>query len=403
MNILVVDDEPINVLLLESLLKDKYAITTASNGMLAYEKMEEQTPDIVLLDFLMPVLNGFETLKKIRENKRFANVAVIMVTARVEREDVKEALLLGADDYIKKPVDATELFTKIEIHSKLNQKSKKLLEYQVYADIHDSMITAQRIQQTLLPDNKHFTNVFPNSFALYIPRDMVGGDFYFVHENAEHEKFICVSDSTGHGVPAAMLSTITYMSLDYFVRKQGINNPADVAVGLIDELFFNLNQSEDTYVSSHDLDAVFCKLDCEQKILSFVGIRRPLVIVREGVDHLTVNGKEIRYNLNKNNYYLFYIRGEFATSGERLVKEDLNIYDIELQTDDTIYMYSDGVTDQFGGEKDKKFSKRRFLDLILDSQGSTLKIQKLKMYQEIERWSGDMEQTDDIVIVGVKV
>ena len=162
MRILIVDDEPINVLLLESLFKNKYETDSAENGLEAYNKIVENPPDLVLLDVLMPYMDGFETLEKIKTNKHLSNTIVIMVTAKVEKDDVKKAMLLGADDYIKKPIDATELYTKIDIHSRLKKTQDRVDEYQVYANIHESMISAQRIQQSLLPDNQSFLKVTKN-------------------------------------------------------------------------------------------------------------------------------------------------------------------------------------------------------------------------------------------------
>ncbi|MDF1548269.1 MAG: response regulator, partial [Bacteroidales bacterium] len=182
MKILIVDDEPINLLLLESLLKNKYETTSAENGLEAYNSIVESPPDIVLLDILMPYMDGFETLEKIKTNKNLENIIVIMVTAKVERDDVRKAMQLGADDYIKKPIDATELYTKIDIHARLKKSEEQIMEYQVYVNIHESMISAQRIQQSLLPDKQSFTRIFPNSFILFKPRDMIGGDLYFVSQ-----------------------------------------------------------------------------------------------------------------------------------------------------------------------------------------------------------------------------
>ena len=268
MRILIVDDEPINVLLLESLLKNKYDITSAENGLEAFNKIVESPPDIVLLDILMPYMDGFETLEKIKTNKNLANIIVIMVTAKVEKDDVKKAMLLGADDYIKKPIDATELYTKIDIHARLKKSEEQIMEYQVYANIHESMISAQRIQQSLLPDKQNFTRIFPNSFTLFKPRDMVGGDFYFVSQKL-NKKFVCVSDSTGHGVPAAMISVLAYMELSWIVNKSNITNPLQVANNLRVELLNHLGQSSDTYASSNGLDAIFGEFDEQKQVLNF--------------------------------------------------------------------------------------------------------------------------------------
>ena len=401
MRILIVDDEPINVLLLESLLKNKYETDSAENGVEAYKKIEENPPDIVLLDVLMPYMDGFETLEKIKKNKKLKNIIVIMVTAKVEKDDVRKAMLLGADNYIKKPIDATELYTKIDLHARLKQKEEQVFEYQVYANIHESMITAQRIQQSLLPDKQTFSRMFPNSFTLFKPRDMIGGDFYFISQKL-NKKFICVSDSTGHGVPAAMISILAYMSLNYIVRKNNITAPLQVANNLRAELLDHLARSSDTYASGNGLDAAFCEYNELDHTLNFVGVGRPIIIVRKGLDHILINGDKVNALMHKSDYHLFYIRGDFVSLDLEPEIFKLNNKEIKLDPDDAVYMFSDGITDQFGGTEEKKFSKRKLMNLLLDSQSKSLKSQKLILYKELENWTQNHEQTDDIVIIGVK-
>ncbi len=403
MNVLIVDDEAINILLLESLLMDKYHTQTAKNGEIAYNMIKDQKPDVVLLDVLMPVMDGFTTLKKIRDNKQLDDIIVIMVTAKIDKSYVTKALLAGADDYIKKPIDATDLYTKLDIHLKLRKQTGQISDYQVYANIHESMISAQRIQKSLLPDKKSFKNVFPNSFALYKPRDMVGGDLYFVSQHT-NKKFISIVDNTGHGVPAAMLSMLTYMSLNYIVNWFNITNPAEVATQVSTELSNIMSGSSDTFAPFFNLDACFCRIDSQSNILTYSNVRRPIVIVRKKASYIVVNNEEVPPVISNDNYHLFYIRGDLAILGKLDInKIELINNEIELMPEDMLYMFSDGVTDQFGGPKDKKFSKKRFLQLLLDCQEAPLSAQKLRIYQELEQWSMSCEQTDDIVIIGIKV
>ena len=401
MKILIVDDEPINVLLLESLLKGKYETDSAENGLEAYKKITENPPDIVLLDVLMPYMDGFETLEKIKKNKNLSNIIVIMVTAKVEKDDVKKAMMLGADNYIKKPIDATELYTKIDLHSQLKQREEKLSEYQVYANIHESMITAQRIQQSLLPDKQSFARVFPNSFTLYKPRDLVGGDFYFIAQKL-NKKFICVSDSTGHGVPAAMISVVAYMGLSYIVHKNNLTDPLQVAHNLHAELLNHLARSTDTYASANGLDAAFCEYNELDHTLNFVGAGRPVIIVRKKKNYIEVNGKQLTPIMHNENYNLFYIRGDFVSLDLESETNTLHNHEIRLEPDDTVYLFSDGITDQFGGAEEKKFSKRKLMSLLLESQTKSLKSQKLIIYKELDNWTQNHEQTDDIVMIGLK-
>jgi len=401
MRILIVDDEPINVLLLESLFKNKHETDSAENGLEAYNKIVDNPPDIVLLDVLMPYMDGFETLEKIKTNKNLSNTIVIMVTAKVEKDDVKKAMVLGADDYIKKPIDATELYTKIDIHARLKQTKDQVTEYQVYANIHESMISAQRIQQSLLPDKQSFTNIYPNSFTLYKPRDMVGGDLYFVSQKL-NKKFICVSDSTGHGVPAAMISILVNMALNFIVNKDNVTYPLQVANNLRAELLNTLSKSTDTYATSSGLDAVFCEYNELDHILNFVGAGRPIILLRKGINYLMINGQKVNSLMHNDEYFLFYIRGDFVSLDLELEVGTLNNQEIQLEKDDVVYMFSDGITDQFGGAEEKKFSKKKLMKLLLENQNKSLKSQKLILYKELENWTQNHEQTDDIVMIGIK-
>ena len=263
------------------------------------------------------------------------------------------------------------------------------------------MISAQRIQQALLPDKQHFSRLFPNSFILFKPRDMIGGDSYFVSQKL-NKKFIGVCDSTGHGVPAAMISILVYMELSWIVNKSNITDPLQVANNLKAELLNHLGQSSDTYASSNGLDAIFCEYDEQTQILKFVGAGRPIIIVRKGINYLDINGQRVNSIMNKNDYFLFYIRGDFITLDLESVLVSLSNHEIQLGNEDIVYFFSDGITDQFGGAEEKKFSKRKLMELLLDSQGKSLKSQKLIFYKELDKWTQNHEQTDDIVLIGIQ-
>ncbi len=403
-NVLIVDDEPLDVLLLKGLLEDKYSIKTANNGNLACKMVDEMMPDIILLNIIMPEMNGLQILKNIKSNKQLSNIIVIMMAAKLDKKNVAKSLSIGADDYVRKPIDATELYTKINLHLKIRKLSNQVTDYQTFADISESMISAQRIQSALLPDRNDFSLLFPNSFTLYQPRDMVGGDLYFASKNKD-KTFLCVSDSTGHGVPAAMLSMLTYMALNFTVNRLRISNPAKVADNLARELTCNLNKSTSKNLFSLDLNAVFCEFDFGLNTLTYSNIKRPIVIIRKDINYILVNGCRYRPAMTKNDYHLFYIHKARGNVGKFDTKHKLVFHnnEVQLMEGDTIYMFSDGVTDQFGGPRDKKFTKKRFLELLLSCQGSGLKFQKLQIYQTIEQWMVSMEQTDDIVIIGIKV
>ena len=230
---------------------------------------------------------------------------------------------------------------------------------------------------------------------------MVGGDLYFISQKL-NKKFICVSDSTGHGVPAAMISILAYMGLNNVVNKESITYPLQVANNLRSELLNILSKSTDTYATSNGMDAVFCEFNELNNKLNFVGAARPIIIIRKGSNFLMINDQKVNSLLNNNDYYLFYIRGDFVSLDLEPELGILNNQEIQLEPNDTVYMFSDGITDQFGGPDEKKFSKKKLMTLLLENQNKSLKSQKLIIYKELESWTQNHEQTDDIVMIGIK-
>lgn len=126
--ILVVDDMPVNLLILKKILSEKYEIHTAENGYSALDLLEKEHPDLILLDIMMPELDGFSTCKKIKNNKKFNDIPILFLTAKTDEESIVEAFEIGGSDYLKKPFNTKELFARIKNHLDLSEAKKKLAE-----------------------------------------------------------------------------------------------------------------------------------------------------------------------------------------------------------------------------------------------------------------------------------
>jgi CheY-like chemotaxis protein len=401
MRVLIVDDQPHNVLLLETLLEQKYETIGTNNGYNALEIIEKDDIDIVLLDVLMPQIDGFEVLKKIKGNNRIKEPKVIMVTCKTDISDIKHALQIGASDYIKKPVDSTELYSKLKTQEKLILKQKQVDEYQVYANIHETMILAKHLQYSLLPDKDTFKDIFPKSFVMFLPRDIVSGDIYF-SVKINGKIFFALIDSASHGVPAAMLSIMTYMILNDIVIKQKITSPEKVAYYIHTELKQHLYKSKDIYNQIGSIDALFCEYNEESKQLNYVSARRPLALIRDSKVELEVDSEVYEPTTVGDNNSLYILNG-----GRKEIAIDHEIEEFDLKTvsilpNDTVYLYSDGYTDQIGGYKNKRFSKKQFHTNLLSFQDKNMKDQKLELYNLYADWSLNYEQTDDILILGIR-
>lgn len=244
-------------------------------------------------------------------------------------------------------------------------------------DITDSIRYAKRIQFAILPEKPPFKN----TFILFKPKDIVSGDFYWFLDTGERQFFSAV-DCTGHGVPGAFMSIIGHNSLNKIVREYGIMDPGKILSQLNKEVISTLHQRSDT---SDVMDGMDLSLICYipgENILEYAGAFSPLYLVRNGE---IIETKADKVSIGRSSYHN---------------KVEYTTHRITLQPKDTVYLFSDGYADQFGGEKMKKFKYRNFKNLLLKIQGQSMDRQRLTLDQTIEEWRGDIEQLDDILIVG---
>ncbi len=398
MKILIADDDFINRLYIKELLEEGFETEEAKDGIETIEKLKTFDADVVLLDIMMPNMDGFQTLEKIRKNELTREISVIMVTAKVEKDDVVRAIRAGADDYIKKPIDQIELLAKIDIQKKYIANKKTLAEYQVYANIKDSMLVAERLQKALLPDKKFFNSIFEDNFILNLPKDIVSGDFYNLFVKPQ-KRIITLFDSVGHGVPASMMSIIMHFTISKNIENK-YSNIIDLIRKIIIDFQIYLNHSEDVFFE-FGFDCIFCEIDQELKQISCIGARRPLILIRENSNAIIVNNQKFMPLLSSETHSLYNISGDAFSIG--LETRTFNTKVIEYQKDDIIYIFTDGYHDQTCGNENKRISKRGFYKLLLDMQHLPLKEQKKSLYNHIKKCIGNSSQIDDILVIGIKI
>ena len=243
---------------------------------------------------------------------------------------------------------------------------------------------AQHIQETFLPDDLYIRECFPESFVLFKPKDIVSGDFYFFSRNGSVVYF-AAADCTGHGIPGALLSIIGYGILDQAVNELKLSDPRDILSHLYSKIHRFLRRDEEEAGISDDMDIALCALDTRTNILIYAGAGAPLY-------HLTRNGL-IEYK-PQNSPEDCSDQDKFSFVSER----------IRINYGDTIYLFSDGFADQFGGRSHKKYQSGRFKDLLLAIQSLPMPEQSDRLYEEFEKWrdENDEDQTDDVLVVGIK-
>jgi ligand-binding sensor domain-containing protein/serine phosphatase RsbU (regulator of sigma subunit) len=251
-------------------------------------------------------------------------------------------------------------------------------------NITDSINYARRIQLAMMPESRHFSKLFPDSFVYYKSKDIVSGDFYWVNE-IDDKIFFAVVDCTGHGVAGAFMSIIGYELLRNIINIKGVSRPADILNMLNDDFSVIFEQGGDRDFSFRDgMDIGFCVIDRKNARLEFAGAFSPLYIVR--------------------NNSIIEIKGNRFSVGlmEDLIGEKFENYSMDLMKEDMIYLFSDGYPDQFGGESGKKFKYRRFRHLLLTIHTLPASRQMELLDQSIIQWMGEHEQVDDILILGVR-
>ncbi len=244
-------------------------------------------------------------------------------------------------------------------------------------DITDSIRYAKRIQFAILPEK----SPFPDTFILFKPKDIVSGDFYWFTEVGDKEFFSAV-DCTGHGVPGAFMSIIGHNSLSKIVREYGILEPGKILTQLNKEVMGTLQQRSDSGDVYDGMDLALACYDRKEGILEYSGAFNPLYLIRDGE---ILETKADKVSIGRSS-----IIREVKFTNHR----------VELKKGDTIYLFSDGYADQFGGELMKKFKYKNLKELILRIQPESMKNQRALLDQTIEQWRGELEQVDDILVIG---
>lgn len=399
--ILSVDDSPINNKLIEAYFRRDYNVISKESGQQALDWLEDNIPDVILLDIMMPFMDGIEVLERIQANDRLREIPVIMVTAKTEMESIKATLSIGAQDYVKKPIDFTELQTKVLIAFQINEQKQEISKYKSYYDIHQGMIHAQRIQRSILPDSENFRRLYPKSFIINLPKHVIGGDFYWIQQNY-HKKSIGLFDCTGHGVPAAMLTVMGQMEL-HTLSQNGNEVNAEQVFPLLSRKFSQiLNTSGDTYTQYDGMDGVFCSIYPQDNILEFVGAKRSLVIIRKNNTQLIVDNQGFEARLSDSDFSLFEIPGNRNSIGKESEFVEFTSKKIKIQQGDRIFLYSDGITDQLGGDQQKRLKRKEFFEKLLGIQNKSINLQKSDIFNWLEQWKQNNEQTDDILMIGIE-
>jgi serine phosphatase RsbU (regulator of sigma subunit) len=272
--------------------------------------------------------------------------------------------------------------TKFQIRLKNTRPNNKKDE------LNDSIIYAKRIQEGMMLKEKHLLRLFPESFLIYKPKDIVSGDFYWF-TRIENKVLVAVADCTGHGIPGAFMSVLGISLLNQIVIEEKNTDVSFVLQRLDHKLkkafSYSMDLIDEEKHPYDGMDIALCCIDLDLNKIHFSGALRPIYHYVDG-------------ELNK------YDGSRYPIGGLRI--EDERPYEsqeIKFKPGDRLYLTSDGYADQFGGEKNKKFMVKKMKESFVKTSKYSIQTQQFELERLHTEWKNNNEQTDDILIIGIKL
>ena len=281
----------------------------------------------------------------------------------------------------------------------LKERNKKIM---------DSINYASRIQKSILLPENEIKKILPESFIYFQPRDIVSGDFYWFAEvdeahllcepivnkdellSTSNSRLIIVAavDCTGHGIPGAFMSLVGNSLLNEIIHEKHIIQPDSILKSMHNGVFKALHQKEGVSLIQDGMEMSICVINPDKKHIEFSGAMNPIYIVKDNIVHmikpdmLAIGGRSFRTRKNTEVEFTKQI--------------------IPIEKNMSVYMFTDGFADQFGGPENKKFNTTQFKNLLLNIHSMDMEMQKTAIEETIKNWRGDQKQTDDMLVIGMK-
>jgi len=362
--VLVVDDAPSNIQIVNSILKDSYKIRIATSGAKALELARtEPAPDLVLLDVMMPGMDGYEVCTRLKTDSATRDIPVIFLTGQTETEDETRGFSVGAVDYIHKPFSPAVVKARVETHLVLRGMREQLA--QQLTAIQKELETARQIQQSILPET------LPQIAGLdiaarYVPMTAVAGDFYDFIPLDDKRLGILVADVSGHGMPAALIASMLKIALA--AQCDNAADPARVLQGL--------NQALCGKFQHHYVTAAYAFLDMEKRTLTYSGAGHPPMLMwnSSGVRDVQENG-------------LFLGKFDFAA---------YTSVEIPFAPGDWALLYTDGISET-ANPAELEFGSERLRPCLTAQPDASADAFANRLLSELATWSarGQGEDLDD--------
>jgi serine phosphatase RsbU (regulator of sigma subunit) len=371
--VLLVDDAPTNIRMVNAILRERYRVIVATNGPKALEMAADSPgPDLILLDVVMPEMDGYAVCKHLKSDASTRDIPVIFLTGQTEYADEARGFAAGAVDYIHKPFSAPLVAARVETHLTLRE-TRERLEQQLRA-IRDELETARAIQQTILPrEAPQIAGL--DIAARYIPMSSVAGDFYDFIPIDQHRLGVLVADVSGHGMPAALVASMLKVAFAAQVDRAG--DPAGLLLGLNRALFGKFK--------GHYVTAAYAVIDLERKLIHYAGAGHPPLVLW---DRQSARARA----LLQNGLFLGYFPEAEFSAAEAPFREG-----------DWLVLYTDGIS-EMRNAVDEQFGQTRLQEFVEEENNLTADAFADRLLARLDQWSGSLSAEgpeDDITLVAI--
>jgi serine phosphatase RsbU (regulator of sigma subunit) len=310
----------------------------------------------------------------------------ILIASRNQKKKRKGLKVLRKmkAEIIEQKEKISEQKDEIQMQKNLIDQKKQILDFK-NNEVLNSIKYASHIQSALLPNEEILSNSFNDHFIYYKPRDIVSGDFYWF-ERVKGKIIVAVADCTGHGVSGALMSILGASFLKEISTSNGLSSTSEILNKLRDKIKFSLRQNEKRENIADGINMALCIIDTENNKIEYSGAYNSLLIVR---------------NTNKLTDIIEF-KGDRQPVAMHIEENTFTSKEFDLIENDTLYLFTDGYIDQFGGEEGKKFKLKNFKELLLEINEMPLAEQKQILDKKLTNWIDDDDQLDDILILGLK-
>lgn len=295
----------------------------------------------------------------------------------------KQAQILAQNDVLKqKQEEIAYQNTQLAEQHELISHAHELLS-KAHKNIKSSIQAGLRIQKAVLPFKERMQKTLPTHFVFYRPRDVVSGDFYWFEE-VQGKQYIVAADCTGHGIPGAFMTMLCIQALNTVVLQQHIYTPEKI-LNRLNIILPEILKTQKTSVRD-GMDVAICVIDKEKQEINYAGAQSPLVVIQN-------------QNLNLIKGDMYGINGH--RRDDEIIQYTLHTIDVSQPT--SLYMFSDGIKDQFGGEQGRKFSSKRLKNLLVEMSTLPTQEQNDKLEASLNEWMKDQDQIDDMLLIGIQI